>query len=155
MPFISTPFDHIANQRSSGLDMNFQWWKNSASSRQTWAILVVTAVLYIKFRIFLLPMGPNSALWNGTPHGTPQLFSIWHIPQTHEDSFVLSKLLFSSFTSLSHYFLCLWLSGRTPNFPNPKGVASNGISVLITNSGDEAEPAQEAVRYAYLKWKHM
>lgn len=109
--FVSIPLYHTAKQQSSGLDMNFSMMENAAPSRQIWAILVVTAVLYIKFSICLLLMSPCSAFWSSTPHSTPHLFSIWHIPQIHKDGLVLSKLLFSSFTPLNHFSLCLWPTG--------------------------------------------
>lgn len=40
---------------------------------------------------------------------------------------------------------------RALKIPNPKGKASNGISVLATDSEDEAGSVQELVKCAYLK----
>lgn len=81
------------------------------------------------------------------------LFSIWHIPQIHEDSFVLPKLVFCSCTFLNHSFLCIWFSG-VPKVPDPKGMTSM-VSVCLTDSGNGAGLEQEFCKRAYLKWEYM
>ena len=137
--FVSTPLYHSTTQWSLICTWNFQWQKIQHSPDRSGHFWLLQQSL-CQNRNLTPCHQSQSAFWNGSTHGTPHLFSIWHSPQIHEDNFILPEVLFSHTTLLKSPLPVLMALRGPQRFLDPKGRTSNDINMPTTDSGEGAGP---------------